>query len=56
MSKHIIDNQPIMWTDAEYREAFQSLYEDEAEEIVREKIDLSEDERVEIEEVMEEYN
>lgn len=26
MSKYTIDDQPIMWTDAEYREAFQSLY------------------------------
>ena len=26
MSKYTIDEQPIMWTDAEYREAFQSLY------------------------------
>ena len=26
VSKYTIDDQPIMWTDAEYREAFQSLY------------------------------
>ena len=26
MSKYTIDEQPRMWTDAEYREAFQSLY------------------------------
>lgn len=26
MRKYTIDEQPIMWTDAEYREAFQSLY------------------------------
>ena len=26
MSKYTIDDQPRMWTDAEYREAFQSLY------------------------------
>ena len=26
MSKYTIDEHPIMWTDAEYREAFQSLY------------------------------
>ena len=26
MSKYTIDEQPIMWTDAEYREAFQLLY------------------------------
>ena len=26
MSKYTIDEQPIMWSDEEYREAFQSLY------------------------------
>ena len=26
VSKYTIDEQPRMWTDAEYREAFQSLY------------------------------
>ena len=26
MRKYTIDEQPRMWTDAEYREAFQSLY------------------------------
>lgn len=26
MSKYTIDEQPIPWTDEEYREAFQSLY------------------------------
>ena len=26
LSKYTIDDQPRMWTDAEYREAFQSLY------------------------------
>ncbi len=26
MSKYTIDEQPRMWSDAEYREAFQSLY------------------------------
>ena len=39
-----------------YELTVKALDEDEAEEIVREKIDLSEDERIEVEEVMEEYN
>ncbi|MEB7998902.1 hypothetical protein NGH84_11580 [Staphylococcus saprophyticus] len=39
-----------------YELTVKALDEDEAEEIVREKIDLSEDERVEVEEIMEEYN
>ena len=39
-----------------YELTVKALDEDEAEEIVREKIDLSEDERIEVEEIMEEYN
>lgn len=39
-----------------YEITVKALDEDEAEEIVREKIDLSEDERIEVEEIMEEYN
>ena len=37
-----------------YELTVKALDEDEAEEIVREKIDLSEDERIEVEEIMEE--
>lgn len=39
-----------------YELTVKALDEDEAEEIVREKIDLSEDERIEVEEIMEEYD
>ena len=39
-----------------YELTVKALNEDEAEEIVREKIDLSEDERIEVEEIMEEYD
>ena len=39
-----------------YELTVKALDEDEAEEIVRGKIDLSEDERIEVEEIMEEYN
>lgn len=39
-----------------YELTVKALDEDEAEEIAREVIDLSENERIEVEEVMEEYN
>ena len=39
-----------------YELTVKALDEDEAEEIAREVIDLSEDERMEVEEIMEEYN
>ena len=39
-----------------YEISVKALDEDEAEEIAREVIDLSEDERIEVEEVMEKYN
>ena len=39
-----------------YELTVKALDEDEAEEITREVIDLSEDERMEVEEIMEEYN
>lgn len=39
-----------------YELTVKALDEDEAEEFAREKIDLSEDERIEVEEIMEEYN
>ena len=39
-----------------YELTVKALDEDEAEEFTREKISLSEDERIEVEEIMEEYN
>ena len=39
-----------------YELTVKALDEDEAEEFAREKIDLSEDERIEVEEIMEEYD
>ena len=39
-----------------YELTVKALDEDEAEEIAREVIDLSEDERMEVEEIMEEYD
>ena len=39
-----------------YELTVKALDEDEAEEIAREVIDLSEDERMEVEEIIEEYN
>ena len=39
-----------------YESTVKALDEDEAEEFAREKIDLSEGERIEVEEIMEEYN
>ena len=39
-----------------YELTVKALDEDETEEIAREVIDLSEDERMEVEEIMEEYN
>ena len=39
-----------------YELTVKALDEDEAEEIAREVIDLSEDERIEVEEIMEEYD
>ena len=39
-----------------YELTVKALDEDEAEDFAREVIDLSEDERMEVEEIMEEYN
>lgn len=39
-----------------YELTVKALYEDEAEEFAREEISLSDGERMEVEEIMEEYN